>query len=340
MKVLVTGGAGYIGSVLTRTLIEKGNEVTCLDRLFFGIEPIQDLIDLPEFTLIRDDTRWFDPEPLSKTDAVVDLAALSNDPSGELNPRKTYEINHEGRARVARLSKKHGVDRYLLASSCSVYGSQGDSPVDETSKVNPSTAYAEASLQAEGSTLALSDHEFTVTALRLATAYGISPRMRFDLAINAMTLGQYKSGVIPVMRDGRQRRPFIHVQDIAHAIATVIQADPDTVANQVINTGSNQQNYQILDLAREIGGAVKRPFEIEWYGDVDKRSYRVNFDKIQDILNFEPAFRPEDGAKEIFNALAKGELKDSARTRTVQWYRKLLESQELREKMSLHQPIL
>ncbi|MEM3489742.1 MAG: SDR family oxidoreductase, partial [Nitrososphaerota archaeon] len=159
MKVLVTGGAGYIGSVLSRILLEKGYEVICLDRFFFGMEPIKEIAD--KVRIIKDDIRWFDPEVLKGVDAVLDLASLSNDPSGELEPERTLEINYKGRVRVAKLSKKYGVSRYLLASTCSVYGFQ-EEILNEESNLNPLTTYAKANMLAEKEVLSLADKSFSV----------------------------------------------------------------------------------------------------------------------------------------------------------------------------------
>jgi len=193
LRVLVTGGAGYIGSVLVRMLIDAGYDVICLDRLFFGLESIQELLDNPNFKLVRDDIRWFNPDVLKGVDIVIDLAALSNDPTGELDPMKTYDINYLGRIRVARLSKECRVGRYIFASTCSVYGFQ-ERVVNENSSLNPLTTYAKAAVLAEKDILPLASRDFIVTVLRFATAYGLSHRMRFDLVVNAMTLSLYKIG--------------------------------------------------------------------------------------------------------------------------------------------------
>ncbi len=327
MKVLVTGGAGYIGSILSRTLLEKGYDVACLDRLFFGMNPIKEIAD--KIRLIKDDIRWFKPEILKGIDAVFDLASLSNDPSGELEPQKTLEINYKGRVRVAKLSKKYGVTRYVLASTCSVYGFQEEILTEESS-LNPLTTYAKANMLAEKEILPLADKTFTVTALRQATVYGLSPRMRFDLAINGMVLGFYKNGKIPIMRDGKQWRPFIHVKDTSNAFIKVLEADPELVNGQVFNAGSNEQNIQIFNLAKLIAESINLPFNYEWYGSPDKRSYRVSFNKIKETLNFKPHYTPKEGAKEVFNALKDGRVSgDDPRTITVKWYKRLLEMHTL-----------
>ena len=338
MKILVTGGAGYIGSILSRILLERGHDITLLDRLYFGTKPIEDIIE--KIALIKGDIRWFDPNLLKSIDAVLDLASLSNDPSGELDPQKTLEINYKGRVRVANLSKKFGVSKYVLASSCSVYGFQEGSLTEE-SGLNPLTTYAKASANAEKEVLPLADRDFSVTVLRQATVYGYSHRMRFDLAINGMVLGFNKNGQIPIMRDGKQWRPFVHVKDTSKAFATVLDSEPVLVNGQIFNVGSNAQNVQIFDLAELVAESINLPFKYEWYGDPDKRSYKVSFDKIKKTLNYKTDYTPRKGAKEVFDALKAGTLNgDDPKTITVKWYKTLLESQSLVKSVEMHGTIL
>lgn len=339
MKILVTGGGGYIGSILIQMLLERGYKVKSLDRFFFGAETLSHVAGDPNLEIIKDDIRWFDPNIMRDVDAVIDLAALSNDPTGELNPSKTMEINYKGRVRVAKLAKKHGVKRYILASSCSVYGFQ-DELVTEKSPTNPLTTYAKANVLAEQETLPLADNNFCVTALRQATVYGLSPRMRFDLAINGMVLGFYKHGKIPIMRDGAQWRPFVHIKDTSKAFIMVLEADKDLVNKEIFNVGSNEQNYQIKPLAEIIADAIGLPFNFEWYGSPDKRSYRVDFSKIRDILGLKPKYTPKEGAKEIYDALVEGKVKDDIKTRTVEWYKFLLNAQKIIKEVELRGVIL
>ena len=322
MKVLVTGGGGYIGTVLVPLLLENGFKVKVVDRFFFGKGRLPE--ENEDLEIVEGDIRWIGKEIFKDVDAVIDLAALSNDPAGELDPIKTWSINHLGRFRIASLAKSMGVKRYILPSSCSVYGFQDDI-VDETSPLNPLTTYAKANLQAEYDVLSLADKNFTVTVIRQATVYGLSKRMRFDLAINGMVRGFFVNGKIPILRDGTQWRPFVHVRDTSKAMMMILKSDPDVVNGEIFNVGSNEQNYQIFDLAQRVAKAIGIPFEYEWYGDPDHRSYRVDFSKIKNVLGFTPDYNAEKGAVEVWNALKNGEVSpDDPTTITVKWYQKLL----------------
>jgi nucleoside-diphosphate-sugar epimerase len=325
VNVLVTGGAGYIGSVMSRILLEKGYNVTILDRLFFGTDSLKDITD--QITIIKDDVRFFNPDLLGGIDAVFDLAALSNDPCGELDQEKTLEINYKGRVRVANLAKKYGVKKYVFASTCSVYGFQ-EGVINEESGLNPLTTYAKASMMAEKEILPLADKTFSATVLRQATVYGFSYRMRFDLAINGMTLGYFRNGKIPIMRDGKQWRPFVNVRDTSNAFIKVLETEPELVTGQIFNVGSDEQNIQIFDLAKVVAEACRLPFNYEWYGDCDTRSYRVSFNKIKDTLGYKPQTSIKKGAETVFTALKEGRLNpDDPRVITVRWYKHLLEMQ-------------
>jgi len=325
-KVLVTGGAGYIGSVLVRILLENGYQVRVLDRLFFETDSLKAVEEKIE--LVKGDIRDIGREIFEDIDTVMDLAALSNDPAGELNPQKTLDINFLGRVRIANLAKREGVKRYLLASSCSIYGFQ-DGIMTEQSRANPLTTYAEANYLAEKAVLPLADKNFTVTVLRQATVFGFSFRMRFDLAINGMVGAYQHFGHLKMLRDGTQWRPFLHVRDTARAFITVMEAEKEKVNGEIFNVGSNDLNLQIFELGQRVCKGINKPFELEWYGDPDSRSYRVNFDKIRRILGFEAKYGVEEGASEIWKALNQGLLSwEDPRTKTVNWYRTLIQWNE------------
>jgi len=322
--IVITGGGGYIGTVLTETLLTAGYEVVILDRFFFG-NLLADIQKDSKLRLIEGDIRTVSSALFEGIYGVCDLAALSNDPAGELDPENTLDINYRGRVRICSLAKQAGVKRYVLASSCSIYGFQ-DGIVDEMSAVNPLTTYAEANYRAEQECLPKADENFSVTALRQSTVYGASRRMRFDLAINGMTLSAYKSSVVKLLRDGTQWRPMVHVKDTARAFLAVLEAKAASVNGQIFNVGSEEQNLQLRPLAERIcttAGII--PPVIEWYGDPDIRSYQVSFKKIVATLGYHTTNTPEDGVREIMQALKSGTLKDEPVTYTVKWYKHLLE---------------
>lgn len=326
LHVMVTGGAGYIGSVLTPMLMEAGHRVTVVDRLFFGRDTLPP--DGPNLKVLKDDIRTLDPSRLKGVDAVIDLAAISNDPAGELVQEKTWQINHAGRVRICKLAKEAGAKRYILPSSCSIYGFQ-DGVLDENSPTNPLTTYAEANLRAEQDVLPLADDRYCVTVIRQATVYGDSPRMRFDLAINGMTKGFLAKGKIPILRDGTQWRPMVHVRDTSRCMTMLLSAPVDKINGQRFNVGSDEQNYQIKPLAELVAKGLAMPFDYEWYGDPDHRSYRVSFSKVRRTLDFAPQFDAASGARIIADKIKKGGLNpNDPKTITVGWYKNLIEMQK------------
>lgn len=338
MKILVTGGAGYVGSVLIPELVKEGHEIKCLDRFFFGDEYLSGKEFLNKVELIKDDIRWFDPKVLDDVEIVLDLAALSNDPVGDLDPNKTFDINHLGRARVARLSKNAGVKKYILASSASIYGQQDDI-VNEISRVNPLTAYSKANRRAEIDNLSLNDDDFTVTALRFSSIYGLSPRMRFDLAVNSMALELYNTGKI-VVRGKSNTRPFLHIKDAVRAYGLVINAPKEKLAGQIFNVGSDDQNYRMDKLAIEVGDSIGKKYDLEIKDTQDHRSYNASFKKIKEILGFEIKHTVADGSIEIYKSLENGEITDLKKTITVEWYKYLQSIHTLSNKVSLRDVIL
>ena len=319
-RILVTGAGGYIGTTLVPLLLDAGYAVRAVDRFFFGRHL------LPEherLEVVIEDSRKLTLEHFAGVEAVIDLAAISNDPSGELFQEATFQINHDSRVRAARLAKEAGARRYVLPSSCSIYGFQEEGVIaDETSRTNPLTTYARANEMAERGVLPLADEGFCVVVLRQATVYGLSPRMRFDLAINGMTFGAWETGRLPLMRDGTQWRPMVHVRDTARAQTFMLEADAARINGQIFNVGSAANVYRIGALGELVAACVPREVEIEWYGNPDRRSYRVAFDKVE-ALGYRTERTAADGVAEICEALEAGAVDKGVRTITLDWYREL-----------------
>ncbi len=332
-RVLVTGAGGYIGTTLVPMLLAEGYKVRALDRFFFGRELLPDHAQLER---IQADLRRLDAGHLQGVDHVIDLAAISNDPSGELFPDATEQVNHAARVRCAAMAKAAGVRRYLLPSSCSVYGFQDPDVIcDESHPGQPLTTYAKANLRAEQGVLPLADERFCVTVLRQATVYGYSPRMRFDLAINGMTFGAWQDRVLPLMRDGTQWRPMVHVRDAARAMMFMLRAPQDQISGEVFNVGSQADNHQLGPLAELIREALPVTVEIAWYGDPDHRSYRVDCKKIE-ALGWRAEHTAQDGAREIFQRLEAGELQRTGETITLEWYQQLSKWHRIIKDIELH----
>lgn len=324
-KVLVTGAGGYIGSILVPKLLKHGYAVRSIDRFFFGRETLEDNSQLEK---IQEDSRKLTDEHFEGIDYVIDLAAVSNDPAGEMFAEATWQINHQSRVSTAKMAKKNGAERYVLPSSCSLYGFT-DHVVDESSPTKPLTVYAKANEKAEQGVLPLAGDDYCVTVIRQATVFGFSPRMRYDLAINGMTYGAWKNRVLPLMRDGSQFRPMVHVQDTTDVMILLLETDKSKVNGQIFNVGSDACNFQIGPLgdtvAEAVGRLVKSKIDIEWYGDPDHRSYRVDFGKIETALDWRAKWDGERGIAEIVQALERGEIDRTTKTITLEWYRDLVE---------------
>lgn len=328
-SILVTGGAGYIGSVLTANLLRSGNKVRVLDRMYFGIETIAEYLSNPFFELIKDDIRYADKKVFGGIDTVIHLAALSNDPTCELDSSITKSINYKGTVRMAKLAKEMGVKRFIFSSSCSVYGAGSSLQLTEESLLNPISLYAKAKVIAEKELLKLADDDFTVTILRNATVYGLSKRMRFDLVVNIMTLNAFKNKKIYISGGGLQWRPNIHIQDVAEAFIKAIEAPSEKVQKQIFNTGSNEQNYQVIQIANMVKKVMPDIIIENVPSDPEKRDYNINFDKIHDILGFSVKKNVNDGILEIKSALDNGVVTDNIKTKTLNYYKYLLEADKV-----------
>lgn len=338
MNILVTGGAGYVGSILIPSLIEDGHKIKCLDRFFFGDEYLSSKKFNKNLELVKDDIRWFDSKILNDIDLVFDLAALSNDPVGELDPQKTYEINHLGRVRVATLSKKMGVPQYILASSASIYGQQSQI-VDETSEVHPITTYSKANRKAEIDVLNLDDSSFTVSCMRFSSIFGVSPRMRFDISVNSMILDLFKTGKITV-RGMNNQRPFIHIKDAVKAYHMILKTPKDKVKGEIFNVGSDDQNYKIGDLAKIIASSIDNKCELVLGDNKDFRSYEVSFKKINDVMKFKTDYTIKDCAIEMLDDLKNNKIQNLEKSITLKWYNQIKSDPNLFEKFQMNNKIL
>jgi nucleoside-diphosphate-sugar epimerase len=302
MKVLVTGHRGYIGGVMTPMLRDRGHEVIGLDSDLYARSTFTG--QMPETESIVRDVRDLNASDLPKVDAIIHLAGLSNDPLGNLDPDVTDEINHRATVKLAELAKSAGIERFLFSSSCSNYGAAGDDLIDETGRFNPVTPYAISKVDSEKDLAKLADDGFSPTFMRSATAYGVSPRLRFDLVLNNLTAWAFATGRVLLKSDGTPWRPIVHIRDISSAFIAALEAPRETVHLEAFNVGDTGENYRMSELAEIVAETVPGAVvEIAEGAGPDKRCYRVDCSKIRRAL---PAFQPQwtarKGARELYEA--------------------------------------
>jgi len=309
-RILLIGGGGYIGSALLPNLLKQGYQVRLLDLFLFGFEPIADFKNHKNLEIKKGDLRRIEHviEAMQDVDAVIHLGGLVGDPACALDEKLTIEINLMATRLIGEVAKAHKVKRFIFASSCSVYGAS-DKTLNENSTLNPVSLYAKSKVASERVLNELKDDNFIPIMLRFGTIYGFSGRTRFDLVINLLTAKALVEGII-TLYGGEQWRPFVHVQDAANSIIATLDAPIHKVANQIFNVGSNEQNMTLLQVGELINQVVPTAKLVDLGIDGDRRNYRVNFDKIYDVLGFRPSWSVEKGIDQVIEAFNNGKISD------------------------------
>jgi nucleoside-diphosphate-sugar epimerase len=325
-KIFVTGAGGYIGVPLCESLLKAGHRVIAFDRFFFGREVLGAVEPHDNCTVITGDIRDVEAGSLEGADAVIDLAGLSNDASAEIDVGLTTKINKLGGAHLAEAAKTTSVRRYIYSSSASVYGHGQKRGLTETDECHPQTEYARSKLAVEEALRELASPDFEPVILRNATVFGLAPRMRFDLAINIMTLRAWRERVVYIMGGGEQWRPFIHISDVVRAMMLALVAPAKKVAGETFNVGSDGLNYQIKNLAQFVQDVIPNVTIHRIPDNPDIRDYNLSFAKIGETLGFETTVHVHEGIVEIKQALERGVIRgEDPRFYTLQWYMSLME---------------
>lgn len=304
MRVLVTGHNGYVGTVLVPMLVKAGHDVVGLDTDLYQAATFGEENDTVAVPAIQKDVRDVTHADIEGFNAILHLAGLSNDPLGDLNPELTYEINHQASVRLAQIAKELGVERYIFSSSCSNYGAGVDDWLTEESAFNPVTPYGKSKVMVEQDVAKMADDNFSPTFLRSATAYGVSPRLRFDLVINNLTAWAYTTGLVYLKSDGTPWRPVVHIEDMALAFVAALHAPRELIHNEAFNVGRPEENYRIRELAEIVAEVVPNSrVEFAEGASPDKRNYRVDSSKIARTLpEYKPQWTARRGAQQLYDA--------------------------------------
>ncbi|MDD2646438.1 MAG: NAD-dependent epimerase/dehydratase family protein [Patescibacteria group bacterium] len=309
--VLITGGAGYIGSVLARKLLQNNYRVKVIDKLLFGDQSIKDLFQNPNFLFLEGDIQNQDElkRALEDVDAVVHLAAIVGDPACAAKPDLAIKTNYLSTVNLAKICRDKGIRRFIFASTCSSYGASGNEELTESSVLNPVSLYAESKIYAEKELIKMTSEKFLPIVFRFSTVYGLSPRMRFDLVVNLLTMKAYTEKEIMIF-GGNQWRPFIHVEDITNTLLVCLRTPLQKINGQIFNLGANEENYLISDISKLIKEIMPETKINILTNSLDERNYNVLFNKVKMVFNFFPTKTVKDGIIEIYNALQRGDLKN------------------------------